>query len=102
MMNWYPVTVQVVEEETPDSFHCTIRDKRFCIPRSAINPETRCVLGECDASIEIRWSSALEMGLPQFLKTNRDSGRPENKVALSHGTLQSGNEREPVGGVVTS
>lgn len=76
MMDWYPVVIQVVEDETLESFRCTIRGKQYWIPRSAINPETRCVLGECDVLIEIRWSEALEMGLSLVRRTNRDSGRP--------------------------
>ncbi len=97
-----PVMIQVVEEETPESFHCTIRDKRFWIPRAAINPETRCVLGECDVLIEIQWSLALEMGLCHGRRMNRDSGRPEINGARNRAATEHRHGTEPVGGVVTS
>ena len=96
MMDWYPVLVQVVEDETPESFHCTIRGKQYWLPKSAINPETRCVLGECDVLIEIQWSVASEMGLSHVWKTNCASGRP------SYSALQHRHGSEPAGGVVTS
>jgi len=81
--SWFSVLIQVVEDETPESFHCTIRDKRFCIPRGAINPETRCVLGECNVLIEIQWPLALEIGLAHAWKMNRDAGLPENNEPRS-------------------
>lgn len=82
-MNWYSVMIQVVEDETPESFHCTIRDTRYWIPKATINPETRCVLGECDVRIEIEWSKAKDLGLVQVWKTERDSGRAENVAVRS-------------------